>query len=205
MPPNQQTPAGGHDPYAFIMADAPKQKRAFIPQPKTPKQKLLMGVGLLGVLFLFGIIFTLIFTSGGGATDNMLKIAQTQNEIVRVSDLAIRDLKSAPVLAFAQNTSLTVASDQRKNVAYISEFRKAPAAKELALGQNSQITSKLETASQAGRYDETFYDLMYDELLDYRNQLSETFKTASPKQKELLNGFYNNVNTLLKNQEPPTN
>lgn len=206
MPPNQGQPAGGQDPYAFIMQDAPKQKRSLLPSGNSRKQRLLYGFGLLGVLGIFGIILMIIFTSGGSSMATMVEIAQTQNEIIRVTNTANTQIKGASTLAFDQNTLLTITSDQKTTLAYISDFQKVPDAKTLALKTDSNTDTQLKEASQSSRYDETFATILVKQLTDYQAELNDAFKgTSDPAQRELLKTLYDHVTVLLKSQSPTTN
>lgn len=208
MPPNQTTPPqGGHDQYAFIMADQPKQRPSFLPSGNAPKkQRILYGLGLLGVLVVFGIILTLIFTAGGGNSQPLVGLAQSQNEIIRVANLGSREVKGASTLAFAQNTILTLTTDQQATLALIAKSSKAPDAKQLALTQDSATDAKLQQAVQASRFDETFQQTLVQELTDYRNQINDAYKgTNSNSQKTALKQMYDHVTILLKGQAPATN
>jgi hypothetical protein len=201
-----QLPDAGHDPYDFIMQGTPKPKRSLIPTGGSPtKRKIILGAGLFAILAFFAIVFILIFTSGGGSSQSTLELAQSQNEIIRITGPAsTRDITSTDVAQFAQNTNTSMVSAQKQTLDYIVKSRKVPDAKELGLKQSGSTDSKLKTAKEAGQYDEVFYSILYQQLVAYKAQVEQDYKEATGKQqKALLQKLYNDVNTLLKNQTPP--
>lgn len=198
-------PQSGPNPYDFITQSPQKPKKSILPQGNSPKQRgifaAILGFGLL----ILGIVFFFILTGGGPSMQPMIELAQTQNEILRITDGASRDIKSADVAEFNQNANLTLRSDQQQTVAYIAKVEKAPNAKVLALKQSSSTDAKLKEAAAAGRYDETYQGILYNQLKAYQGEIQTVYKSASgAQQKELLQKLYNNATTLLKNQKPPT-
>lgn len=191
----------GHDPYAFIMNDAPKAKPKILPQPNSRKQRLLLAGGGFVVLF-FVLVFGLMLLSSlrGNATKQLLEVARTQNEIIRVSGLGIKNARSGPTQAFAQSTSLSVTSSQKEIVDYLAKQGVKTKSKDLATAQNSKTDATLEAAQQAGKYDEVFVATLKKELAGYQVELKTAFeKTDNPTQKKMLQDSFKQVTILLEN------
>lgn len=198
MDSNQQP---GHDPYAFIMADPQKAKRNLLPNPNSRKQRLLFvggGGAILLILLLIG--FLLFSSSRTTATKQLLSIAQTQNEVIRVSDLGTRNARSSDAQAFAQSTSLSVSSSQKEIVDYLTKQGLKTKPKDLATKQNGATDKALETASQASQYDQEFVETLTKLLKQYQTELKTAYdQTESAAQKQILQDSFNQVNVLLKN------
>ncbi len=199
MPPQE-------DPYAFITQAPPKQKKPFIPQPDSPKRKILLAAGLFGVLVFFGIVFLLIFSSGGANTEPLISIAQTQNEIIRISTIASPDIKSAATADFNQSTHTSTVSARKQTLDYIASLKgKAPPAKELALKQSSKTDEALKTANQSGNFDQVVDATLYNQLKAYQAEVAKVYESSgSAKTKALMKSLYDGITTLLKNQTAPT-
>lgn len=194
------------DPYAFITQAPPKQKKPLIPQPDSPKRKILLAAGLAGILVFFGIVFILIFSSGGANTEPLTSLAQTQNEIIRVSNLAGNEVKSASTADFTQNTYTSMVSAQNQTLEYIATLQgKAPPAKQLVLKQSSKTDEAFKKASQAGQFDEVVDTTLYTQLKAYQSEVSQVYEASgNAKTKALMKSLYDSVTTLLKNQPAPT-
>ncbi len=208
MPPNQPVPppVGGSNQYDFIMQDPQKPKRSLLPSGASRKQRLIVGgLGLGGVLTLFIIILVVIFSIGGSNAQPMIELAQTQNEIARISNAGTTKARSPATLNFAQNAYLTTTTGQQQTLAYLQkEMDQKINTKQLAATQSASTDETLKNAEQAGTYDTVLYTILYQQLTAYRDRLTTTYQGASgAKQKELLKKLYDSVVTLLKNQPAP--
>lgn len=197
-------PQNGENPYDFITQTSHRPKRGVLPQGNSPKQRGIYAAVIGFALLVLGVIFFVIMSSGGSSMQPMIELAQTQNEIIRITDAASREIKSSDVAEFSQNTNIALRSDQQQTIAYITKTEKAPNAKVLAFKQSSSTDAKLKEATAAGQYDQVYQGILYNQLKAYQSEVESTYKTASgAQQKALLQKLYNSVTTLLKNQTPP--
>ena len=205
---NQPIPppySGGDNQYDFILNGNQKPKKGLLPKGETPKQRVLLVVGGLGVLVLFAIIFALIFGGGKGSTQTPLALAQTQNEIIRVSGIGGQLARDTTTQGFTETVNVTITTSQQQTIKYLSAQKFKIKPKILALAQNSKTDATLRAAAAAGRYDEALKTVLEQELSDYRTQVSAAYKATSDKtQKALYQQLFNQVTILIKNQ-PATN
>ncbi len=204
MPPNQQVPpsfpSDGQNPYDFILQGPPKQKRSILPTGNSPKQRATLFMSLVGgVLLLFIIIMVLIFSSGGSSTKGLIKVAQDQTEILRITEIGTRYVRGSDAAAINENTKLTLTTAQAETVAYITKHNKKPSSKTLALGANKATDQALNTANSAGQFDDALKSTLKTQLTGYQSDLSTEYKaTNSKSEKVLLKKLYDQATLLIK-------
>lgn len=203
MQPEQQIPANnGQDPYDFILAGPPKQKKSLIPGGGSLKQRVILVVGgALGLMLVLYVIFSLAF-SGGGGLAKLTTIAQKQTEIIRISNAGSSVVREPSISNFTQSVLLTTTSGQQQTVDYLASHGKKVKTKQLALLQSSKTDQALESAKQAGQYDNALLGTLLDRLKDYRASVKEAYDDSSSQtQKALLKQLFQQADGLLAN--PP--
>ncbi|MEO8785163.1 MAG: hypothetical protein ABI221_02530 [Candidatus Saccharimonadales bacterium] len=193
---------GGENPYDFILSGPTKPKRSILPTGSSPKQRAIVAIaGAVGGLIVFFIILALISSATKGNDGNIVKLAQTQTEIVRVSTEGAQKVRDPSVAAFVQNVNLSLTSDQQKTVSYLAKHGHKLNGKNLGLMESSKTDASLAEADQAGQYDNALLNTMEQSLKNYKTDLATDYKSAKGTQKELLKELYANANNLLAN--PP--
>jgi len=203
MEPNQPQ---GHDPYAFIMDTSHKPKRNLLPNQNSPKQRLLVvGGGFVVLLVLLMIGFAIFSSTRSSGTKQLLGIAQTQNEIIRVSQIGVKDSRDSTTQAFSQSVSLSLTSSQKEVTDYLAKQGVKTKPKDLALKKSSATDATLETAGQASQFDQVFMATLTKQLTAYQKEVKTAYDQASNATlKKILQDSFNQVNTLLKNTQPAT-
>lgn len=198
MDPNQQP---GHDPYAFITAAPQKQKKTLIPAPTSRKQRLiLVGAGFTILLILLMVGFAIFSNIRSSGSKTLLGVAQSQQEIIRVSELGVRNSRDSATQGFAQSVALSLSSSQKELVTYLDKQGVKAGTKELGLKKDATTDKTLDTASQASRYDETLKETLKKELLEYQKEVKTVYdQSDSASAKKILQDSFNQVNVLLKN------
>ena len=197
MPP---APAGGENPYDFILSGPAKPKRSFLPSGGSSKQRaIVVGVGAVGGLIVFFIILALISSAGKGSYGNLVTLAQTQAEIVRVSTEGAPKVRDPGVSAFVQNINLALTTDQQETVSYLAKHGQKLNSKKLALLQSSKTDATLAAADQSGQLDNVMLDTMQQALQVYKQDLATDYKSAKGSQKTLLKELYAAASDLLAN------
>lgn len=214
MNPNDQLPSpaepppqysGGtnpQDPYAFIFNGNQKPKRS-LGGGGMSKQTLLIVAAGGGLLLCMIILVVMLLFSGGGASDPVIKLAQTQNEVIRVSAIGVTNARGSKAQALATNANLATVTDQQKTLAFLKKQRKKLSAKELAASQNSKTDKTLTDAIAAGRFDDVFIDTMRTQLTQYQATIDEQTKlTKTADERALLKNARAEATTLLGSIAP---
>lgn len=193
---------GGDNQFDFILNGHQKPKKGLIPKGNSPKQRIIMVIlGLLAVLTLFAIIFALIFSSGGGNKEDMLGLAQTQTELVRISASGAEDSRDAVTQGFAQNIAAVITTSQLETTEWLTKNGVKFKEKDLALAKDEKVDAALNSALQAGRFDQELVKVLERMLAEYKAELSQAFSgTSSKSQKTLLQNLFKQVETIIKNQ-----
>lgn len=206
---NQPIPpsyAGGDGQYDFILQGNQKPKKSLVPNPASPKKRaLLVGVGA-AILLVLGIILFAVLSSGSKAgTQTILGLAQTQTEIIRISNAGANQARDIPNQNYAATVSAALATSRQETTNYLASKKVKIKAKDLVAGQNPKTDAALKSAEQAGRYDEQLIATLESSLVAYRNQVSTEYKATSSKtEKKLLQTLYDQVVAIMKNQPAVT-
>lgn len=166
MQPNSPTPTPGA--YDFITNNAPQQQTSALPQlPKGNKKLLLLGgAGLFVIILVFGALA--IFSGNDPTQEQIASIAARQQEIVRISTIAVKDARSSDTLVYASTVKATVQSQQNRLLAVV---KTKPDNKVLASKRSETTEKRLEAARQSNRFDEAYIEYITKELTTYQNEL----------------------------------
>ncbi len=186
MPP--QAPIPQQDPYEFIL------------NPEKPKRQSPLGGASFGLKIALVALVAIIIIIGGvvagkmlGASqdaqkDQLIEIAQTQNEIIRVATTASSQASSSNVKALATTTKISVQSSQNQIVDQLGKYGvKKVDNKLLGKTKNSKNDALLNEAKANNRYDETYRKILQEQLDDYQTKLKGNFQSATKKEKPILN------------------
>lgn len=183
------------NPYEFITSADSSKKPAGPPRSMTQRIAIVAGGGV--ALLIIVIIFISLLSKGGENTAPFLKLAQTQQEIARVTDSADA-ISSQSVKNLVTNVNVAVTSDQTQLLTELAARGTKYKAKQLDLGKNPQTDQQLATAKAAGTYDATMLSLLTDNLTTYKDELSQAYSaTDSSKLKQQLNSDYKSADLLL--------
>ena len=183
------------NPYEFITSSDPGKKPAGPQRSMTQRVAIVAGGGV--VFLIIAIIFISLLSKGGENTAPFLKLAQTQQEIARITDSADA-ISSQSVKNLVTNVNVAVTSDQTQLLTELAARGTKYKAKQLDLGKNLQTDQQLATAKSAGTYDATMLSLLTDNLTTYKDELSQAYNaTGSSKLKQQLNSDYKSADLLL--------
>jgi hypothetical protein len=194
MHPNQ-------DQYNFIMnPDTGPQPKGLLPSGFNLGKKQLIILGVVGVILL-GIIGTLLYSlanSGPTNKDQLVGVALEQNELIRVSEVAIKEAKGTQARNLAMTTKLSVRSDQSSLVAALRAQGVKLNANQLRGGKKAENDRKLTEATQNNRFDEVYLDLIQKALVTYQRNLNTAYKTTvSPRLKETIKAQYQHASLII--------
>lgn len=186
------------NPYQFIV-DESHPKKGSLPNFGASKQsRLFIVLGGVLVLTILGIIIASILSSASNAGQNeIIKAAQKQTELVRVSEIGLKLAKGSSAKNLATSINLSLQSDQAALLSTLSANGLKVSTKELALGKNQKTDTLLTSAEQSNKFDEIFIQTIQAQLVDYQKTLKSAYdKTDSKKIRATLETQYKTAGLL---------
>lgn len=189
MPPNQnQFPAPtptpgpgepGHDPYAFFMNPQKPARRGLLNLGGSTNNKWFLIGGVVVALILLFVGISLASSAGKAKSAELVTIAQTQQELIRVATNGTLNASSTDLKNFANTTVISLSSDQYQLLNLMQKGGRKVSPNELNLTKNTQTDQALSLAQAANTYDTTFASTMDTELSDYENKLNTAASSAT--------------------------
>jgi len=194
MPPQNPNPQN-NAAYDFFLKDE-KPKRTFGGGPTSTKGRIFVVAAGFFILLIIIIIF--VSSLSGGKTPNLLKVAQDQNEIVRISTAGALKAAHTSTKQFAITTQLSVGSAQTDLLAYLKKNGVKYSPKQLGLTHSLTTDQQLTSAAAASLYDQTYDSIMKSQLQTYSSDLKVAFTATHAAQlRTLLNNDYKGAQLLL--------
>jgi hypothetical protein len=197
------------NPYDFITNSA-KPPKPSGPLPSLKNSNSLVGKlvviigGAIVVIVVLVIIVNVVF---GGQTNlgTVLKLAETQQEIIRVTNLAANNgITDDTVAGSAISTKLAVTTQQQNLVAYLTEHRQKVDSKTLALKKDTTSDQRIAQAKATSTLNIVFPQIVRQQLIDYSAEIKTNYNNATSQSlKKILATDYNQTQLLLK--QWPTN
>ncbi len=160
------------------------------------KRIVIAAVGGLTLLILVIIGYQLLLGSKPNNAQQLLEIAQQQNELIRVSDIGVKKAHGTDAKNLAMTTKLSLSTDQQPLINALAK-QKIKAKSQLNASKNTKTDDMLETADQNNRFDDEFLKYLHTELASYQKKLNEAYKnTTSKSLKEAMKIQYQNASTL---------
>lgn len=193
MPPNNQ-----NNPYGFILnpEKPPKPPLKIFGGNAMIQRAIIVGAGilLLIIITVFGLSF--LNKSSNAQAQRLLEIAQTQSEILRVSETTqtkITDSDLAEIAILNQLTTRTALKDISEALAKRGQKINE---KLLAKGQNPGNDQILTDAEQNSTYNQAYRALLSQQLDNYLLQIEAAHNSGSAKEKQLLASIYEQVKVM---------
>jgi hypothetical protein len=166
-----------HPDYDFIVNANHKPKKPLLPGGNSKQGRILIvGGGLMALLIIGVIVMSLISSAGKGNQETLLKAAQEQAELIRVSKIGIDKARDPATLNLAMTTNLSLQSDQAALLKHLKTN-----SKQLALGKNTKTDVAFTNAEQSNRFDEVFTQTIQAELATYQKTLKSAYNGSSGK------------------------
>ncbi len=192
MPPQNSS----SDPYEFITNPSTQPKRT-INFGNSPLQRaIILGVGLLLLLIVFFVLLSVFNRAGNAQKDRLLDLAQTQAEIIRISGLADGQPVGITTRTLAINTKLAVQTDLNSTTDILAKRGVEVDVKDLDQKRNEQTDNTLEEAKATGRFEETFAELLRDQLEDCQRLLKDA-QSGGQLEKQTFSQDYQELSLLL--------
>lgn len=193
-----------NNPYDFIMNPGTPAPKNRVPLPgANSKNAFLFKIGFIvgGVIILMIILAIVVnlLSSGKSSTEEFRSLAQTQQEVLRISEEGNRDARAQSVKNAAKNINLSVTTQQLKTLDYLAARDVKMKDKELALKADAEATKKLEAANQTSTFDSVFLQIMRQTLETYGNELVTLYNSSSNSEaKKILKEDVEQTRLLLE-------
>lgn len=195
-PQHQQAP---QNPYGFFMDPTPPPRRSMMPGSGSLFGRIVVVVAGFILLIIIAVFISSLFSGDDSQKDRLLKLTQTQQEIVRITALGTLSLRDQKLKNFNATAATSVASDQKLLLTHLDKTGTKVSPKQLALGKQAKIDEALTSAKAADTYDSTYTAIMRGQLSSYQADLKLAFEgSAGTTEKQLLNNAYIAAGLLLK-------
>lgn len=183
--------------YDFITNTNHAPKKSLLPKGSSKQSRIFIVLGgIILLIILASVAMVLISNAGKGNQETLLKAAQQQAELIRVSKIGIDKARDPATRNLAMTTNLSLQSDQTVLLTHVKV-----SSKQLALGKNTKTDIALTTAEQSNRFDEVFITTIQSELATYQKTLKNAYDGASgSKTKATLAAEYKTAGLLLTKQ-----
>lgn len=184
------------DPYNFIM-DPNLQQKNRPAMLQNPKQRIIISiVFVVVVLMVLFIAYSFIASLGKQDNSALISINAQQNEIIRISDLGLKEAKDPNTKTLVATLKSFVVSDQVDTESYLSKNGTKITPEQAVSKKDSSIDEDLETALQRNNYDEALLASLKDLQSSYKKSLSSALSdSSSTTRKQLLETAIANLNT----------
>ena len=212
MNPQQpyQTPTPPGSSYDFFLNPQKPPKRSsfsgILSGPSSTAIKLGM-VACAVFLVLIILYFVLSLFSSGNQTQ-LLVVAQDQNELIRVANLATtigQSQSQQTTQNLAQSVALSLTTEQQQLLTFMASEGGKPSSKELSATKDTATDAELNNSIESSSFDVTFIGIMQSQLKSYQAALQSAFtSTNNLNEKLLLSNDYKAAGLLLTQINSPT-
>jgi hypothetical protein len=197
----QAPPPVGQDPYHFIMNPPEAPKKGKLPLPQTSSKRgrfIVVAVIALLAMIVVSIVLSVFSNLSQEGTNDLIELAQRQQEIIRIADIGITKAKSQETQSLAVTTKLAMGSDQQQILNRLAKNKVKLKAAELNLRKSTQTDALLVQADQKNQFDEAFTKTVQSQLINYQQAIKKTYDANNSKSaRTMLTTMNDNANKLL--------
>ncbi len=168
--------------YAFFMESKPKTPKPSLVPSKTNKFAWIIIGAIVFLLILGGaaVILNNYQTKNATNTDSLTNVIKAQQEIIRVNNLAVKDVTSRDLSNFLATAVITTTSSQQATIDYVVKHGGKIDEEVLKNYKADPQTDKvLESAKAASVYESTYRRIMLEIVTAYQNRLERLSSTAT--------------------------
>lgn len=137
--------------------------------------------GVLVLIIIGFVVSALISSAANAGKADLLKAAQKQTELIRISKIGTDRASGSGARNLAQTVNLSLQSDQAALLASMKRAGIKVSTKQLVLGKNVKTDAALTSAEQSNKFDEVFTTTIQAQLVDYQKSLKVAFDSNSDK------------------------
>lgn len=189
--------------YDFIVNPDSKPSKPLLPGGDSMKGRIIIVVGGLIAFIIVALIAITLLSSGGKENRaQLVKLAQAQAEIVRVSTLGTERARSSASQNLAITTSLTLQSDSAQLLAALDKQGIKISKKDLAAGKDAKTDAALTAAEQSNQFDTIFIQTIQAMLVTYQKDMQAAYEASKSKNlKAVLEQQFSNAAILAERQQ----
>lgn len=186
------------NPYQFIVDTDHSKRKPRMPVGNSKQSRIfIVAGGALALIVAAFVVMGLINSASNAGKADLVKVAQKQAELVRISELGMERSKGSSAKNLATTVNLSLQSDQTILVAALKTAGIKVSSKELALGKDQKTDTALTAAEQANKFDDVFIQTIQAELVEYQQSLKTAYDKASGnKLKQTLSDQYTTAGLL---------
>lgn len=194
---NQQSPPQNSNNYDFIM-DPPNagNKSPFFAPGNTKMRIILFALGIIILIILMSVFFSFLNASGNKQKNNLLQVAQTQQEIIRVIDERDNFISDRNLKDKTKTLRAVMVTSQQETIAALGGRGEKLNPKELSKVENPQTDAELESAQEQAKHDEVLDEILLTLLNKYSVQLETVFSEGNASEKEFATDAFNQVDLI---------
>ncbi len=186
-------------PYEFILNPQQHRKKRFsLGGGNLP---LIIGAivgGAILLMIVIAAIASLLGGSGSANKDNLIGLAQTQHELIRVSNQGVVSATQQTTKNFAITIEYSMTTQQQGVTKLLSGEGVKLSSKDLVLKQNAVTDQQLAKAKTTSTFDEAFAKIMQSQLENYANTLKQLRDSASSKaERDLSSDYYQQTQFII--------
>jgi len=192
-----------NNPYDFIMSPEKPQRTplAGLSGGGMGMRIAVVAVGVIVLIIAFVMLSSLFSSSGN--VPNMTVVAEDQNELQRVTNLALQDHSSdvtqQTTMNFAQTSSLSIATAQAQLLSFLSAHGAKVSTGKLGLKANPATDRALTAAAASSTFDQAYLTAMQTDLEAYASDIKVAFANSqNATEKQILSKDYNDEQLLMQ-------
>lgn len=168
---------------------------------QNPKQRMLaIIVFIVSILIIVVVAFSALTGSGSQNSATLTSVAAYQTELIRISDLALKDVTDPNTKGDLIILSSALKSDLSNTTLYLKSKGTKLKPETLNSKLDSTVNTKITNAKQSNTINSEIYTIIDLKLNEYASVLSSTLDAAkSPELKEILNKAVANIITYDTN------
>ncbi len=185
------------NPYEFILNPEAQTKKS-APGGDSNLKRGLMIISFLVVLTIIGWAVATLLMPKDTSGQQMIAVAQEQQELVRVASAVAKGTNSTEIESFATTVQMTVDTNRQATMQYLAKRDIKTDAKILALKQDSTTDKNLETARATNSFDRIATQTLKEQLAAYQTNLKKAYATTTGKNAQaLLQASYDTASALI--------
>jgi hypothetical protein len=190
-------------PYDFFMQQKhPTNTKMPIPGPRQAGFRgRIVWIAGAGIVVMLVITLISAFSPKDTTSQDLITLAQTQQEVVRVCDQGVQKAKEPTARNLAINCSTSVQTDQSKLLSYLAGLHVKVKTKQLGVLANHDTDKALSAATASSSYDTVFKTVSIKQLTIYMNLIQQQLASGQlgTNAQALLNAELAGVKILIDN------